>query len=268
MGSTNRMTPLLTFAACLVVVAPAAVEAQGQNGAQDPAETGQPWLTGRFVVHANGGGQVGSQELTDQFGYRAYGEDAQFNSTHEISGGALFDVCGSLRLWRELSVGGSYTNLQTTDRTTVTGRVPHPIQANNPRTMTPQLLSLDLREQVSHLFGVWRIPLVDKLDVSVFGGASFFNVTQGVVTNVTVTEARAAPFSAVDVEQVQRGEHRRNGIGGHAGVDVTYMVTGFVGVGFLARFTNGSVALPSADSGTLSLTVGGLQVGGGLRFRF
>jgi hypothetical protein len=34
------------------------------------------------------------------------------------------------------------------------------------------------------------------------------------------------------------------------------------------RYTNGVVEFPAAKAGTLSLSVGGLEVGGGIRVRF
>ena len=237
---------------------------------ESDAPSSSAGLAGRFSVHVNGSYQGGSTRLTDAFGYRAYGEDARFRSIHEITGGAMIDVGGSLRVWRRLSVGASYTQLHNSGTTTASGTVPHPIEFNNPRTIQPQSLTLAHRERATHVGAAWRFPIpqVEGLDVGVFGGPSFFNVTQGVVTNVTVSEAGGPPFASVSVSQVQTGQHRRNGVGGHVGADVTYMPTTYVGVGFLVRFAAASVDLPSAGSGTLSLDAGGIQTGGGIRFRF
>ena len=52
---------------------------------------------------------------------------------------------------------------------------------------------------------------------------------------------------------------------GHFGVDVAYMINKRFGVGGLARYTRGSVELAGASD---KLTVGGFQVGAGLRARF
>jgi hypothetical protein len=45
------------------------------------------------------------------------------------------------------------------------------------------------------------------------------------------------------------------------------MWTTHFGLGGSARFTGGSVDVPT-ENGEVSLSVGGFQVGGGLRFRF
>jgi hypothetical protein len=55
-------------------------------------------------------------------------------------------------------------------------------------------------------------------------------------------------------------------IGIHFGVDVTYMVNPRFGFGGIARYTWGSADLAGTDED--SLTLGGFQIGGGLRVRF
>jgi hypothetical protein len=49
------------------------------------------------------------------------------------------------------------------------------------------------------------------------------------------------------------------------GVDVTYLLTKKAGIGGMFRYTWGSVDLDGASD---SLTVGGLQIGVGARYRF
>ena len=146
--------------------------------------------------------------------------------------------------------------------------MPHPIRSGAFREVPPQAFSFDHRERVTHGFVAWRMPIVERLDASFFLGPSFYSVTQGVVTNVTVREAGGPPFAAVQVEQVQVGEHTRNAVGGHVGVDLAYMPTRHVGFGLLLRYSSASVALPSAGEGDLVLRVGGAEVGGGIRIRF
>ncbi len=226
------------------------------------------WFTGRFSGHVNGAAQGGSRSMTDSLGFRAYGEDAQVQSMHVIRVAGMIDAGGSLRLWRDLSVGASYAQLATSDATTLTGAVPHPLRHSAFRELPLHELSFPHRQRVTHLFFAWRFPLVDRLDVSLFAGPSLYSVTQGVVTNVTVREAGGPPFETVRVDLVQAGEHRRNAVGGHVGLDVTYMPTRHVGVGFVVRYATATVDLPAARTGRLSLPAGGAEVGGGLRFRF
>ena len=242
----------------------------GQPQTESGAPAGESWLKGRFALHVNGGFQSGSRTFAETFGYPAYGESAQFQVTHDIKGAGFFDAGARLTVWRDLSVGASFSQMDTSNSVTVTGAVPHPLQFNTPRTLPTQTLSVPHRERAVHVLAAWTIavPDIPGLDIAIVGGPTFFNLLQGVVTQVTVTEAGGPPFTSVNLDQLQTGSHARNGIGGHIGVDLTYMPTTVVGVGFLARFTGGSVDLPTASGGTQSLGVGGFQVGGGVRFRF
>lgn len=245
---------------------PAEAQALAQNKLSQAAE----WLEGRVAVHANGGYQAGSRELRDTSYYRAYGESARFESIHDITGTGMLDFGASLRLWRRLVAGVSYSRVFGSDRAIVTGFVPHPILFNSARIIQPKSFSLTHVEQAVHLQVAWALPIrqIEGVDVTVFGGPSFFNVTQGIITAEAVGEAGGPPFASVVVDQARTSEHRKNGVGVHGGIDISYMVTSHIGVGFLARFIGGSVALPSAGAATIPVNTGGIQTGGGIRFRF
>tara|TARA_B100000029_G_scaffold353472_2_gene346146 strand:- start:872 stop:1702 length:831 start_codon:yes stop_codon:yes gene_type:complete len=257
------------FIGVALIPLPALAQAQGQESTPSRVEFGQTFLKGRLTIYGNGlVKQSGVRQFEDQWSYRAYGGDAKVSVRHVITAAPIADVGGSLRLWEGLIAGGGYSASKTLDVTAVSGSVPHPINQNNPRVLESRSLQSLHRLQVAHVFGGWRFPVFDKLDVTPFGGVSFFNLTQGVVTNVTAVESGGPPFAAVKIDQLQLGQHRRNSVGGHVGVDVTYMATRFVGVGFLLRYTDGIVVFPAAKTGNLSLAVGGLEIGGGIRIRF
>lgn len=225
---------------------------------------------GRVNLQINAAWQASSEELRQTFSQRAYGENAMFEAVHDIKGGAMIDGGGSLRVWRELSVGAIYTELNQANSATVTGTVPHPILFNNDRAIDPQVRSLTHRERTTHIFAAWRVPVpqLEGLDVSIYGGPSYINLTQGMITDVGVAEAGGPPFSAVTVTDLPVAEFTRNGWGAHVGVDVAYMVTPIFGVGGFVRFSNGSLDLPTSGEETVSVTVGGVQTGGGIRLRF
>ena len=87
------------------------------------------------------------------------------------------------------------------------------------------------------------------------------------MAGVVITEPSGPPFATVTIDRITQDEHSRNGWGGHACVDITYMWTTHFGLGGSARFAGGSVDVPT-ENGEFSLSVGGFQGGGGLRFRF
>ncbi|HZB25950.1 MAG TPA: hypothetical protein VE379_07450, partial [Vicinamibacterales bacterium] len=65
--------------------------------------------------------------------------------------------------------------------------------------------------------------------------------------------------------QVRLASSDNTTVGVHFGVDATYLVTPRIGAGVLVRYSVGSADLEGA---TDSLTVGGFQIGGGVRLRF
>ena len=46
------------------------------------------------------------------------------------------------------------------------------------------------------------------------------------------------------------------------------MLTESIGVGVLARFANASIRIPASGNRSRSVAVGGIQAGGGIRYRF
>jgi hypothetical protein len=103
------------------------------------------------------------------------------------------------------------------------------------------------------------MPVTDKIDVGFSGGPSIFFVSQDVVSSVPTTE----PGPTVGTPVISNDTKATAGV--NLGVDVTYLVSKKWGVGGIARYTWGSAKLAGGDD---SLTLGGLQIGGGLRMRF
>ena len=210
---------------------------------------------------------TGRDTVRRTFTFRAYGEDARFEESHQTKDGGLFDVGGSLQLWEQLRVGASYSQLTKSDSTRLTGSVPNPIAVNAPRMIAPQELSLTHEERATHVYAAWVVPILDKLDIAIFGGPSFFNLKQGIVTGVEINDVGGPPWAQVAVGGVTSGEFKKNGIGLHVGGDVSYMVTPNFGLGGFVRFAQGSVDVPSSDN-EQPLNVGGVQAGGGVRLRY
>ena len=220
-----------------------------------------------MAVHASFGYHVSSDELGQRIDFRAYGEDGEILATHDLTGGPLFDVGGLITVWEEFSVGASYAQTIGTDLTTITGTVPHPILLSSDRAIPSQTPELMREERATHIHLAWRIDLpVEKLDLRIMGGPSYFSLTQEVVTGVDIGEV-GPPFTTVSVDRISSGDLVKSAWGGHAAVDIAYMLSPNVGVGGFVRFAQGSATLSIGDS-DVSVTVGGLQTGGGIRLRF
>ena len=211
--------------------------------------------------------QLGAREFGERVTFTVYDEQALFEGSHARDRSAWsFDVGASLRVWRRLAVGATFTQYTHIDLTVVTGRVPHPFFTDQFRVAPPQLLQLEHRERMTHLQILWTQPVWDRLDVTISFGPSLVEVTQGVVTNLELSEV-AAPFTTIRVDTVTASEQVVNSVTGHVGVDATYMITPHIGAGLIVRYMGGSASIPNLG-GDVSVDVGGVQTGGGIRVRF
>ena len=103
--------------------------------------------------------------------------------------------------------------------------------------------------------------------MSIFGGPSFFQVEQEVVTGVHWTEV--FPYDSVSFTSVMIETRSESGTGFNIGADVGYFMSRHFGVGGRVVYASGTVDLPSASgTGSVETKAGGLQAGGGLRVRF
>ena len=218
-------------------------------------------------VHVNGAFQSSASEFRAELPFSVYGEQGLLQTDHRTEGGGIIDVGGYVTVWRQLAVGATFTQLGSSDSATMTGSVPHPLIANQPRSVGPESLAFKHRERTTHIHIAWVFPIGsdERLDITVSGGPSFFSVTRGVLGDITITET-GPPFSEVMVNVGTR-ENTSNAWGGHVGADVTYMVTSVFGLGGFFRFATGSVDIPIA-SDPVPVDVGGVQAGGGVRVRF
>ncbi len=242
----------------LVMVTVCLVLAGGTANAQGNA------LASRLSLHLNGGFQSSSKKLRSVVLFTVYDEEGQIQTEQQTESGPIIDVGGSLRVWRQLSIGALYTNFNSSNSAELTGAVPHPFVFHSQRSIVPQDLVLRHREQVIHIPIAWVVPVSgdDQLAIKFFGGPSYFHLTRSAPTNISITET-GLPFADLTV-RVGATETMTAGWGGHAGVDVVYFLTDRLGIGGFVRYATGSIDVP----GWGNFTVGGIQGGGGFRIRF
>ncbi|HXE80011.1 MAG TPA: outer membrane beta-barrel protein [Vicinamibacterales bacterium] len=224
----------------------------------------QPASFDRGYVHVNFGGQVGSNDLDQPGSFELYEETALFNVRGEIGGGALFDIGGGVRVWRQLYAGVSYSRSSDNSDASLTGMMPDPLIHDRHRPINGAVSGLEHTEHAVHLSAVWRQPvnvLERPIDVALFVGPTFFTVDQDVVTGLTLNEPTPT------IAGITTASASESALGFHVGADVAYRVARRVRVGLLLRYAGGSVDLPAAGQET-SLDVGGFQVGAGVRVGF
>jgi hypothetical protein len=110
------------------------------------------------------------------------------------------------------------------------------------------------------------IPLSEEIEVAVLVGPSFYNIKQDFVDTVSVVET--PPYSSVSIGSVQQVEQSKSAVAFTAGLDGTYRLTPQFGIGAFFRYSGASADMPLTGGTTVTVEAGGIQIGGGLRYRF
>ena len=246
----NRPTAPLLAAAALAgaVLAPAAADAQ----------------VGGYVSF-NGGTQATSTTFADNIVFPEFHEDADFDTAYGVGGGAVFDAGGGVRLANGLGFGVGVSRFERIDPASIDARIPHPFFFDRPRSLSGSTPDLTRRETAVHLEIRWFAPVADAVEFSVFGGPTFFNLRQHLVT--AITYEHSYPYDEASFDSASTTALNASAVGFHAGADVGFFFSEAVGVGALLRYSAASVDLP-ADAGAVPVDAGGFHVGGGLRLRF
>jgi hypothetical protein len=224
-----------------------------------PAAAQQLQWTDKAFVNATFGGQVGSHDLASTQTFTLYDENATVNSSQKVKSGPFFDVGFGYKVWQNVAVGAAFTHMSNKSDIAINASIPDPFFFDQPRSVTASATDAKHSENALHLDATWMMPVTDKIDVGISAGPSIYFVKQDIVTALAVSE----PGPTVQTPAFTRASKTTGGF--NAGVDVTYLLTKEWGIGGLARFTWASVKLEGTSD---KLTVGGLQLGVGVRRRF
>lgn len=220
-------------------------------------QTTSAFPTKNFFIDVNGGFQAASHSIAVTSTPLIYDEPAKISSTQKIGGGPLFDLSLGYRVWHDLAIAVGFSTTSSKSDAQVTASIPHPLFTDQPKTTTASISDLKHTERAVSVQAVWTSPINDKMDAAISFGPTFIKVIQNLVTNVNV------PAGTQDATPVA-DQQSKTAVGFAIGGDVTYLINPRYGVGAMARYVIGKVDLPAASG----LTVGGFQIGGGLRLRF
>ena len=226
--------------------------------AASPAQAQMTW-TDKAFANVNFGLQEVSRTLEANSTFDLYGETGTLTTTQPIDGGGLFDISAGYKVWRNLAVGLGFSRVKSDADVAIAANVPDPNFFDRPRGVTGTASEAEHSESAIHLQGTWVMPVTDKIDVAFSFGPTIFMVKQDVATAISVTEPGPSLASTTIVNE------DKSAVGINLGVDLNYFFMPRIGAGVLVRYTRGSVDLDAADD---DLTVGGFDLGFGVRLRF
>jgi hypothetical protein len=256
MHAVGRQLGRIALGAC-VLIGMSAVDAAGQII--------KPW-TGKGVDNVNGGKQTKARTQTMGDSFVLYDETARWDTAIGVGSSSIFDISGGVRLWQNLAVGVGVTTYSDTATATVAASVPDPLFFDRPHASSLDVTGLEHKERAVHLSAVYVLPIVDRLDVMVSAGPSFFSLKKDLVTDVTV------PSGGTSISAATRATIDRSKSGGHIGLDIQYVIlpglADRIGLGVGAFVRYGKATIDAAEVREGKIEVGGLNYGGGLRVRF
>ena len=213
----------------------------------------------------NGGVQtVGS--MADRFTFEQHAEDGSIDAGYPGITAGLVDVSAGVRIWKRLGIGAGVTRAFASGEATVRAEVPHPFFIDQHRSVEGTATDMSRDETAVHVQVYWEPRMTGRLQFRLFAGPSFIDVQQELVDGVDVTESY--PFDDAAFRNARVGGASGSGIGGHAGVDLSWMPARQFGAGVLLRYARAGVDLNAPASRTVSSDAGGFQAGIGMRVVF
>jgi hypothetical protein len=213
---------------------------------------------GSRFVNVNIGAQPPVRSIDKSDSFPLYDETATVTTSQGISNGAIVDINGGYRVWRQLGIGIGYSTLMGETRdSSVVARIPDPLVYGRLKTVNTVATGLNHTEQGIYLQALWFVPITDKIEIALSAGPSFIRVKQELVSGVTVAPGTQNVSVVVSTES-------RTAMGANLGFDGNYFFSKRFGAGLFVRYSGGSIDLPGIEG----LSVGGFQTGLGFRARF
>lgn len=191
-------------------------------------------------------------------------ETATITATSPSGKRPLYDVTAGGRLKGNLGFGFGVTYGKLNKDAEVRGNIPHPFYFNQPRTLDART-PLERQDLLLHLSAMYLIPLSAKVQVTAFGGPTWFQLKQQVIQSITVADNY--PFDTVALDAVTRDRKTVSAWGYHAGFDLSYFFARNVGVQGMVRYSRATATIDNTGV-TSDVTLGGLHAGVGLRIRY
>lgn len=247
--TSRRLGRLLALSGVLVGILTRAAPAIAQAPVKD-----------RVFVDVNLGVEEGSPRLAVTTPLPAFGREGTLTVDDTFGGGVLLDASAMVRVRGGLAVGAGYSRMRTDAFPQYTAVIPSPIGTNLPVTVNDTTPRLAHAEAVVYINAAWMRAKTDRFVYVLSAGPAFFTVHQDIpFTSAVLNLGILAAFTPT------ASMFTESAVGFHAGIDLNYMLGRHLGGGLLLHYTRGSVEFPFS---TAPMTVGGAQIGVGVRARF
>lgn len=221
---------------------------------------------GRIYLSLNALVPVAGDEVRDSFTLRRNAEDGRLDVDYGAGRRPGLDLAGGVLLTPHLGVGAGVTLLRQSAPASVRATIPHPFLFAQPRPIEGRVDGVEQTFTAFHVQARIVIPAGRRIQMTVFGGPTFFRGGQQVVHDVEYDETY--PYDTASFARALLEDSEASKVGAHGGADVGYFFTRRVGVGVGAQYAAHRLPLSSGHSRALDVRIGGVQAAAGLRLRF
>jgi hypothetical protein len=235
--------------------------------AQVPEEAGPPPPRVRIIL--NGAfWPTDAPSFTGVRTFEEYVEQTTLRTSYETD--STFGPEGGLQvsLFGGVGVLASYSLASRDTTGSVDVSRPHPLYFDRPRTASAEITGYDYRESAINLDLAYGRG-AGHLDWSIFGGVTLFRVEADLLAEPTFTDVY--PYQELAIASTPATSVESNPTGFNVGgrLDYRFGQSGHFGLGVQVLYSRATAELQATpDSDTISVDVGGLQLGAGLRLYF
>jgi hypothetical protein len=230
-----------------------------------PAARAQQPPAPRGVLSVNYGWQASDRTFSDSFTFDQYAESGRAEVDYAVKAGPFFEGGLGVRLWKAIGFGVSFSSYKDTSPATVTAAVPHPFFFSRDReiegTVNARREETTINAQIMAF-----VPAGSRVLIVLSAGPSYMTVRQTLVTDVRWDESY--PYDTATFRTADTATPSESVTGFNAGADVVFRFGRSFGVGALVRYTQGKADLSPVEGRTITVDLGGLQAGGGIRLIF
>jgi hypothetical protein len=231
-----------------------------------PATPARPTVVRKGLAWIDAGYRPLAPRFSSTVRFTKYAEQGTVTTPYPSNTAMTLAAGGGARVWRDLVVGVAVSWLGSSGKAGVTAKVPHPFFFNTFRDVQGSSPSLARTEVAAHPFVMWMVRLRPRLQLGLFGGPSYFYVSQALVTDVDVYDTY--PYDTAAFAAAQTEDRSASRFGFHVGADFAYLLRKQVGLGAMVRYSRASVRFAVTTGQVVTSLAGGLEASGGLRVRF
>jgi len=256
----RRGLALVLGVALVAFAVPAAAQTRSSSAARTRSKP--EWF--RLVI--DGGATVNPQSFNQDFSLTRNAESTPVTIDMKPAAGGFIEAGARVRVGRALWVGAvGFASSGSADGM-LTAEVPHPFYFNQRREVSGDLAGLSHSESGAHVDLAYAIQRRGRPEIQIFGGPSYFSVTQTLVTDFTYTDSY--PYDTARFESATTTEATGGAWGFNVGGEVTWRLGRSLLVGGVVRYSLANLALSPSAGNDVDMHAGGIDLGAAVRVAF